>query len=144
MKQFASVVRELRAWLASLSWIRGLLPYHLHLLFGGVGIQFLYDLLLRIVPYSGYNAIDTLFNKIPLYVIGYYGFLLGIWLTLVSRNVRYLPYGLWAYAFVLLFPFEYLGLQTIVSAILYVLFGYALFRYSASSYSETDTRNVNF
>lgn len=143
MKQFASVVRELRAWLTSIPWIRSFLPYHLHLLFGGVGILFLYELLLQIVSYSGYNTIDTLFNKIPLYVIGYYGFFAGIWLTLISKNVKHLPYGLWAYAFVQLFPFEYLGLQTIVSAILYVLFGFALFRYSASSYSEADIRNAN-
>lgn len=144
MRQFASVVRELRAWLGSYSWVRAVFPYHLHLLFGGVGILFLYELLLQIVSFSGYSTIDTLFNKIPLYVLGYYGFFAGIWLTLVSMNVKYLSYGLWAYAFVQLFPFEFLGLHTIVSTLLYVLFGWAAFRYAASSYSQADVRNASF
>lgn len=144
MKQFASVVRELRDWLGSISWIRLALPYHLYLLFGGVGLLFIQKFLVQIVPYSGYRTIDVLFNKIPLHVIAYYGFFLGIWLTLISKNVKYLPYGLWAYAFVILFPFDYLNLFTIVSAAVYILFGYGLFRYSATSYSESETRNASF
>lgn len=144
MKQFASVVREMRGWLGSVSWLRFTFPYHLYLLFGGVVILFLYKFLLQVVSYSSYGTIDTLFQKIPLYVIGYYGFFLGIWLTLVSRNVKYLPYALWAYAFVILFPFEYLRLFDIVGAVVYVLLGFALFRYSASSYSEAEVRNANF
>jgi|GEM_PF-747743 len=144
MKQFASVVRELRVWLGAISWIRLAFPYHLYLLFGGVAILFLQQLLIQVVPYSGYRIIDILFNKIPIHVIGYYGFFLGIWLTLISKNVKYLPYGLWAYAFVILFPFDYINLYTIVSAALYILFGYGLFRYSATSYSESDAHSASF
>jgi hypothetical protein len=144
MKQFASVVSALRAWFTSLPWVRKVLPYHLHLLFGGVGILFLYELLLNMVSFSSWDTIHTLFHKIPLYALGYFGFFAGIWLTLVSKNVKYLPYGLWAQAFVILFPFENLGLLEILRSILYIGAGFAVFRYAASSYSEADTRSAGF
>lgn len=142
MKAFDSVVRELRKWLNSFPLVRALLPYHLHLLFGGVGVLFLYELLLQTVSYSSYDTIHTLFHKVPLYAIGYYGFFAGAWLTLISWNVKYLPYGLWAFAFVELFPFEYLVLINFVRAALYIAAGFALMRYASSSYVDSNVRSV--
>jgi len=46
MQQFAAVVREIRTLFLSIGTIRYLLPYHLHILFGGVGVLFLEKLLL--------------------------------------------------------------------------------------------------
>lgn len=144
MKRFALVVHALREWLTPISWIRVLLPYSLYFLFGGVGILFLYEFLLQVVSFSGYRTVDTLFNKIPLYLIGYYGFFLGGWLTLISRSIKYLPYGLWAYAFVLLFPFEYIGLSVIVGAVLYILFGYGLFRFATSVHGQEEAGKARY
>jgi len=144
MKLFGSVVRELRNWLTSFPLVRAAQPYALHLMFGGVGLIFLQNLLLQILPISSYDTIDLLFRQIPLFVIGYYAFFLGAWLTLISKNVKYLPYGLWAYAFYILFPFESynLTLRPIVSAIIYLVAGYFIFRYAASSASEQNTRGL--
>lgn len=144
MKRFALVVHALREWLTSISLLRRLLPYSLHFMFGGVGILFLYEFLLQVVSFSGYRTIDTLFNKFPLFLLGYYGFFLGSLLTLISRQVKLLPFGLWAYAFVLLFPFEYFNLHTIVGAALYILLGYGLFRFAASVYGNEDASKARF
>lgn len=141
MQQFAVAVKEIRTFLTSFKIVRLVLPFHLHLLFGGLGILFLWELLLR--TDISYRTLDTLFNDIPLYIVGYYGFFVGIWLTLVSRNIKYLPYGLWGYAFIALFPFEYLGLFDIVRAAIYAVGGYFLFRYTATSQSKSDSQSLN-
>lgn len=133
MNQFAVVLRELKKWLTSFPVINLLLPYSLYLMFGGVGIQFLRELLEQILPYSSYHGIHVLFDTIPLSVIGYYAFFVGLWLTLISPSVPYVAYGLWAYAFVTLFPFEYLNLLLIVRAVIYVVAGYLMFRYAGAA-----------
>ncbi|MFC5470139.1 hypothetical protein ACFPPD_15635 [Cohnella suwonensis] len=144
MQQFAVVVRELRTLLASFRIVKLILPYHLHILLGGLGIQFLYKILLNNVStLDGYNTLDTIFNDIPLYLIAYYGFFVGAWLTLVSRNVKYLSYSLWGYAFVILFPFENLRLFDLVHAAIYVAGGYGIFRYLTTAESKSDTQNLS-
>lgn len=45
MIQFKNVLREYTAWLNSFRLINLIQPYHLIILFGGVGVLFLYDLL---------------------------------------------------------------------------------------------------
>jgi hypothetical protein len=141
MQQFAVVVKEIRIFLTSFKLVNRVLPYHLHMMFGGLIILFLWELLIR--TDISYKTINLLFNDIPLYLIGYYGFFVGIWLTLISKDVKYLPYGLWVYAFLQLFPFEYLGLGDFVRTAIYAAVGYAIFRYSATSISESDTRSLN-
>lgn len=140
MRQFAVVVRELRTWFASLPFVKFLMPYHLILLFGGVGLLFLEELLYKIISYSSY---DTLFYDIPLHLLAYYSFFVGAWLTLISKDVKFLPYGMWAYAFVALFPFQNLYLGHIVTAVIYAVGGYFLFRYSATAYSDSDVKTIN-
>ncbi|MCD9020476.1 hypothetical protein [Cohnella silvisoli] len=141
MQQFAIAVKEIRALLTSFKIVKLVLPFHLHILFGGLGVLFLEELLLRTdISYKTWN---TLFNDIPLHLIAYYGFFVGIWLTLISKNVKYLPYGLWGYAFLALFPFEYLGLANFVQAAIYAIGGFALFRYTATSHSSADTHSLN-
>lgn len=143
MQQFAVVVKEIRTLLTSFKIVNLVLPFHLHLLFGGLGVLFLRELLYQIVSFSSYDTLYTLFNDIPLYLIAYYGFFVGLWLTLISKDVKYLPYGLWGYAFLALFPFEGLGLGEIVTTVIYGAAGYALFRYTATSYSESDTHGLS-
>ena len=143
MQQFAVVVKEIRKFLASFQIVTFLLPFHLYILFGGLGVLFVEEILYRNVSYSNYDALNTLFNDIPLHVIAYYGTFAGLWLTLISKNVKYLPYGLWGYAFLALFPFEGLSLFDIVRAAIYAFGGYLLFRFSASSSSKSDTRSLN-
>jgi hypothetical protein len=143
MQQFAVVVKEIRTLLTSFKIVNLVLPFHLHLLFGGLGVLFLYDLLVRIVSYSSYDTLNTIFHDIPLFLIAYYGFFVGLWLTLISKDVKVLPYGLWGYAFIALFPFEGLGLAEIVTTVIYGVAGYALFRYTATSYSKTDIHSLS-
>jgi len=144
MQQFAAVVREIRALFLSIGMIRFLLPHHLFILFGGVGLLFVRELLYRTVSYSDYDALNTLFNDIPLHVIAYYGFFVGVWLTLVSKDVKLLAYGLWAYAFVALFPFEYLRLFDFVQAAIYLAAGYGIFRYADSSQGKAQAQSSSF
>lgn len=143
MQQFAVVVREIRKLLTSFKLVNQLLPYHLHILFGGLGVLFLEDLLYRTASFSSYNTLNTIFYDIPLHLIAHYGFFVGIWFTLISPNIKYLPYAFWGYAFVVLFPFEGLGLFELVRAAIYAGAGYALFRFSATSYSESNNRTLN-
>jgi hypothetical protein len=143
MQQFAVVVKEIRTFLTSFRLVRFLLPFHLHILFGGLGVLFLEELLYRTASYSSYDTLNTLFNDIPLHLIAYYGTFVGIWLTLISRDVKYLCYGLWGYAFLALFPFEGLSLSEIVRAAIYAFGGYAIFRYSSTPASGSDTKSLN-
>ncbi|BBI31437.1 hypothetical protein [Cohnella abietis] len=141
MEQFAVVVKEIRKFLASFRIVRQLMPFHLHIIFGGLGILLLQELLVRTdINYKTYN---TLFYDIPLHWIAFYGFFVGGWLTLISKNVKYLPYALWGYAFLALFPFEYLGLYNFLQAAIYGVAGYALFRYTATSHGASDNQSLN-
>ncbi|MFC4302948.1 hypothetical protein [Cohnella boryungensis] len=142
MQQFAVVVREVRKLLLSIKLLRTLLPYHQHILFGSLGVLFLEELLYRSVSYSGYDTLNTLFFDIPLHLVAYYGFFVGLWLTLISPNVKYLAYGLWFYAFLALFPFEYLRLAHFVQAAIYAAAGYGVFRYAAISNGPTSKRTL--
>ncbi|MFC5407399.1 hypothetical protein [Cohnella soli] len=144
MQQFAVVVRELRTLLASFKFVKLIQPYHLHILLGGLGIQFLYKILLNnVTTLNGFNTLDTIFNDIPLYLIAYYGFFVGAWLTLISRDVKILSYALWGYAFVILFPFEHLRLFDLVHAAIYVAAGYGIFRYLTTTQGRNDSQNLN-
>ncbi|MGN7360783.1 hypothetical protein ACTHPF_24530 [Paenibacillus sp. SAF-054] len=136
MQQFSAVLQETRKWFQSFRLYGVLAPFELHLLFGALGIQFLYELLMAILPYSSYHTLHVIFSTIPLLVIAHYAFWVGAWLTLVSGNVKYLPYALWIHAFLTLFPFNNIGLGSLVNALVYVGLGYALFRYSASAYAS--------
>jgi len=107
-------------------------------------VLFLEKLLYRTVSYSGYDTLNTLFNDIPLHVIAYYGFFVGVWLTLVSKDVKLLAYGLWAYAFVALFPFEYLRLEHFVQAVIYLAAGYGIFRYASTTQGKAQAQSSSF
>jgi hypothetical protein len=141
MQQFAVVVKEIRVFLTSFNIVKRVLPFHLHIIFGGLGVLFLEELVLR--TNISFKTWNTLFIDIPLHLIAYYGFFVGIWLTLISKNVKYLPYALWGYAFLALFPFEYLVFANFVQAAIYAAGGFALFLYTASSYSSSDTQSLN-
>lgn len=90
----------------------------------------------RVLPYGGYSFIHTVFYTIPLVSLANYAFLLGAWLTLVSKNVKYLPYGLWANAVLMIFPFTAISLSLLIPVAVYAFLGYALFKYTASVYAE--------
>ncbi|CAM4430669.1 hypothetical protein P4H94_25385 [Paenibacillus macerans] len=136
MQQFSVVLRELRTWFESFKWYPRIQAYSLHLLFGGLGVKFLYELLAAVLPYGGYSFIHTVFYTIPLVSLANYAFLLGAWLTLVSKNVKYLPYGLWANAVLMIFPFTAISLSLLIPVAVYAFLGYALFKYTASVYAE--------
>jgi hypothetical protein len=140
MRQFAAVIRELRAWLMQVPFVRALMPIHLQLLFIGVVVLFLKKFLYETVSPSGYDTLHNLFYGFPLYLIAYYAFFVGFWLTLISRDVRLLPYAMWVYAFVTLFPFKSLGLEEYVRAAIYFVAGFSLLRYAASSYNSNEKR----
>lgn len=136
MQQFSVVLQETRKWFQSFRLYGVLAPFELYLLFGGLGIQFLNELLYSIFPITSYHALNVIFYTIPLSTVAHYAFWVGAWLTLVSANVKYLPYALWMNAFLILFPFTRIGLSGLISALVYVLMGYMLFRYTASSYAH--------
>jgi len=143
MVRFAAVLRELRGWLLSFPIIRLLVPYTLHLLFGGLAVLFVRELLYEAVSYDGYDTLNLLFNTIPLYLAAYYGFFAGIWLALVSPGLLYLPYAFWGYAFLALFPFHDLGLYDFVSTVLYGVGGALLYRFVSSPASGANSKGTS-
>ena len=136
MQQFSNVIRELRTWLLSFSFIQVLSPFRLYLLFGGIGVGFLQALLFKVLPYSSYGVLDFMFYTIPLSAVAGYSFLLGVWLTLISSDIKYLPYGLWAKAVLILFPFMAISVNSLISVAVYAYLGYLAFKYLASSFAE--------
>lgn len=126
MKQFANVLREYTLWVKSFRVVNLLLPYHLYLLFGGVGVLLLNDILIQSRVYWSWI----------LYPIGHYAFFAGIFLTLAAENKKYLPYGLWAYVFYVLFPFKSFTLYQILESAIYLAAGYAFMKFEATEYAK--------
>lgn len=141
MQQFSVVLRELRQWFQSFAWYSYIQAFELKLLFGGIGVMFLQRILYQIMPIGSYSTLHMFFFTIPLFWIAKYAFWVGAWSTLVSQNIKYLPYGLWGYALFLLFPFDSFLLEILVSAAIYAFLGYAIFKFTASSYVELGSSN---
>ncbi|MEF2967431.1 hypothetical protein V3851_16515 [Paenibacillus sp. M1] len=135
MQQFSIVLLELRKWFESLRWFGFIRRFELQLLFGGLGVLFLEELLFAVLPYQSFYFLSTIFHTIPLSTLASYAFLIGAWSSLVSGNVKYVPYGLWFKAFLILFPFVGISLGTLISAAVYVFLGYILFKFTVSPYS---------
>ncbi len=142
MRQFAAVVRELRAWFLQMPFARALFPFRLILLYLGVSVQLARKLLYEIAPSSAHDELHGLFYGFPLDLIAYYAFFVGFWLTLASRDVRFMPPAAWAYAFAALFPFGSAGVAECARAILYVAIGFALRRYASSPYGSREKRTT--
>lgn len=123
MQKFTQVKLALRDWLTSYSWVNFLMPYHLYLLFGGLGLMYLYDFVNFFGPYIRFLAM--------LSSVGYWIFLLGALLTLISFNLKYLPYAFFAYAFIYLFPSFSLSIAGIIRLFVFISIGILLLRYSA-------------
>lgn len=122
MQAFAAVLREYRTWLTSFRIVNMLMPFHLYILFGGIGAQFLYQILARFWVF--YSIINT---------IGHYAFFAGVFLTLASHtNKKYLPYALWAHVFVVLFPFRSFSLYQVIESVIYILLGYWFMKFEAT------------
>ncbi|WP_068615959.1 hypothetical protein [Paenibacillus tuaregi] len=137
MQQFTVLTRELRKWLELFKWYHQLRKYDMHLVFGGLGIGFLYELLVWLLPYSSQSGLHFLFYSIPLFTLSHWAFLLGAWIMLTTDNIKYLPYGLWLKALLLFFPFTYISLSGLIPVAVYAVLGYFLFRYTASVHVGT-------
>ena len=126
MAQFAKLLQEYKVWLNSFPAAALLLPYALHIMFGSVAVEFLEELIWNVFrrSFSFLNVLNTL---------AYFGFWVGFWLSLNSKDIKWAPYGLFASAFVLLFPFTSLTLFTVIKTAFLVFFGYWLLRFTASS-----------
>src|SRR5690606_36570101 len=116
MQQFSSVLQELRKWFDSLFVFRWIRPYEIPILFGTVGLLLLIKFWYLVLPFGAYRFLNLIFHTIPVTSLAYIGFLLAVWSTLVTTNIRLTPYALWAYAFSLLFPFTSMSLSGIISA----------------------------
>ncbi|MGG4034904.1 hypothetical protein ABEV74_14525 [Paenibacillus cisolokensis] len=133
MKHFSVIVRELRLWLTSYSWVQWILPYAMYIMFGSVAVQII-DYLIWQLSGKSFSIVDVLST------IGYFTFLLGFWLTLISpQQVKYAPYGLFAEAIYVLYPFTSFSLYEILRAGILIYFGYWLLRYTAMQHAEQQT-----
>lgn len=130
MKQFANVIREYTIWVRSFRIVNVLLPYHLYILFGGLGVLLLNDILIQLDAYISL-----------LYPIGYYSFLAGIFLTLAAEHKKYLPYALWGYVFDVLFPFKSFSLYQIIESVIYIAAGYHFMKFEAAEWSNNHSLN---
>lgn len=135
MEQFSKVVTELGKWFQTMKWYPFVRAMELKLLFGALGIKLLRELLYNFLPVSSYRTLNTIFYTIPIASLAHVIFFLTVWTTLASNNVKYTPYALWAFAFILLFPFTGLSLSGMITPAVYVFLGYALFKYTTSSYA---------
>jgi len=121
---FTEVRNALRGWLTQYSWINLITPYHLYLMFGSVGYMFLYQIITDLA--NRYIHILAIVNS-----IAYWTFLLGLLLTLISRNVKYLPYGLLIYIIQYLYPFAGFSFGSILRAAIFAALTVGAFLYSA-------------
>lgn len=128
MHSFTNVRNTLKDWLSGYAWINVMMPYHLHILFGGVGLMFLHELI-----YYTFKYVHIFYL---LSAIGYWAFILGLLLTLISKSVKYMPYAIWAYVFEILFPFKSFSFGILLNSTVYLLLGILAFKYSAVETEE--------
>jgi hypothetical protein len=120
LRAFSNVLREYTAWLTSIRWVSVILPLHVYILFGGVGLLLISDLISIIGTY-----------QLIVYTIGHYAYFLGMILTLATKDKKYVAYAMWAYVIILLFPFRYFSLYQLIEAFIYLMLGYWLLKYEA-------------
>lgn len=121
---FTDVRDALRGWLTQYGWINFLLPYHLYILFGSVGYMLFYELITDLMN----RSVHFLYL---LSSISYWAFILALLLTLISSNVKYLPYALAGYVIQYLYPFNYFYFSTILRAAIFTALAILVLRYSA-------------
>lgn len=123
MDKFSVLLKAYSEWFRSLKFVDKLLPFALHITFISLGVKFVQDVLWAVFSFSP-GLLDTADT------LAYFGFLLGIWLLLsTEKEISYVPYALWGYAFVLLFPFNYFGLYTVIYTVIYSIIGYYLMKF---------------
>lgn len=123
MDKFSILLKAYSEWFRSLKYVDKLLPFALPLTFISLGIRFLEEVLWAVFRFDPplLDTADTL---------AYFGVLLGIWLLLsTEKEISYVPYALWTYAFILVFPFNYFGLYTIIYTVFYSVTGYYLMKF---------------
>lgn len=130
MQQFPFVLKEMRKWLAGFEWVNVLMPFDLVILFASLALMLMCSVF---ELFQGYSALIIAINSIC-----YFTFLLGVLLTLISHNIKFLPYGLWIYAFIVLFPFTHFYTGGILRAALYAYLGYELFRFTVMTNNYTE------
>src|SRR5690554_6800455 len=116
MEQFSKVLQELRIWLHANKWIKPLIPFRLILLFGGLGVKLFYEIIFYAVPYRFdvfHRFLSNTYYEVPISTLVDFSYLLGLWLTLISKDIKLVAYALWAVAFIRLYPFTYFDLGNI-------------------------------
>ncbi len=131
MDSFNQVRIALQNWISNVPWLNKLMPYHMYLAFGSLGYEFFYQIYNDIFPYIGIlGYIDT---------IAYFAFFLGAILMLASPNMHYVPYLFWGRVLLILYPFTYFSVSTLIYIAVYGYIGYAAFKYSAlETHEATD------
>lgn len=123
---FTEVRNSLRGWLTQYSWINIILPFHTYILFGSLGYMFFYEILLDLT--HRYIHILGILNT-----ISYWTFLLGLLLTLISKNIKYLPYGLLLYCIEYLYPYHSFSFGTILRVAIFASLTVAAFLYTSKT-----------
>lgn len=129
MKQFSNVLSAYREWILSIPFFRVIQPYAIYILCIAIGIDFFDE-----VFYTIFNRSFGIINFID--TLAYFGYYIGFLLVLTTTDIKLAPYALFAKAFILLFPFTYFGLHTIISCFLYIFLGVQLLRFTATEYID--------
>ena len=124
MKLFSNVVTAYREWLLSFSLVRMIQPFAMYIAFISLGIDFVHELI-----YVIFNRTFGIINFLE--TLSYFGFFLGVALLFLSKDLKWAPYAFFGKVFILLFPFTYFGLYTVIRTVIYLWLGFQLFRYTA-------------
>lgn len=124
MKLFANVVNAFQEWLMSFSFIRLIQPFAMYIMFASLGIDLVEKLIYVIFnrSFGIINFLDT---------IAYFGFSLGLILLFLSKDLKWAPYAIFAKVLIILFPFNYFGLYTVIRCGIYIWLAILLLRFTA-------------
>lgn len=136
MKLFTPVLNAYREWILSFSLLRKIQPFALYLMCIGLGIDYFNDLLHLFFDFYfiPLNLLDTL---------AYFVFFLGFFLLITTNEIKIAPYALFGKAFIILFPFTYFSLYSLISAAIYLFLGYQLLNYFKKEYATIPTTLPN-
>ena len=130
MKLFSNVVTAFQEWLMSFSIIRLIQPFAMYIMFASLGIDFI-EKLIAVIFNRGFGFLNFFET------IAYFGFTLGLILLFLSKDLKWAPYAIFAKVFILLFPFNYFGLYTVIRCGVYIWLAILLLRFTAV-YSKDD------
>lgn len=145
MEQFYHVLKALKGFLNTNKIIVAITPHRIIILFGALAVKLMYTVIIHFITFSWFGSslystlrsgINLIFNQIPLLTVAHFAYLLALWITLASKDIKFVSYALWINVLIGLYPFTSFSLSSLITAVVYAFLGFLVFQFANSSYGK--------